>query len=332
MTGPAAEIGNSILEGIKIAHELDSHDRFEIKLIIEDDKLDPKTSINITNKLISIDKVNAIIGLAPSSIALAVAPIGNKNKTLMLSATASSPDLTNAGEYFFRIYPSDYYDGKVLADFSFDNLNAKTASVLFLNNDFGVGLTNSFVINFQNNGGVIIKKEGFSPNSTNFRTQLLSIKQSKSDVLLIIAIDTQYENIIRQFREMDIHSKIIAPVTFDNVEMIERLGNAANGIFFTRPFYDIQSNDSIFQLFRNEFSQLYNREPSLLNALGFDNYYILIESLKNVNYSFEKARGYMLNNSFVGASGKMQFDNNGDVIKEIEIMSIQEKKITKYEK
>lgn len=119
LTGPASEIGNNILDGITIASEYyDSTSSKKIKLIVEDSKLDAKQAISSANKLVTIDKVDAIIGLASSTEALAVAPICEKNKVVMISSTASTPLLSDAGDYIFRIYPSDVYDSKVLADYA----------------------------------------------------------------------------------------------------------------------------------------------------------------------------------------------------------------------
>ena len=119
LTGAASEIGNNILDGIIISSEYyDSISSKKFSLIIEDSKLDAKQAISAANKLITVDKVKAIIGLASSTEALAVAPICEKNKIPMISSTASTPLLSTAGDYVFRIYPSDVYDGKILANFA----------------------------------------------------------------------------------------------------------------------------------------------------------------------------------------------------------------------
>ena len=332
LTGPAGEIGNSILDGINLAFENLPPPERKFKLIIEDSKLDPKQGINAANKLISIDKVKTIIGLASSPVALAVAPVCEQNKVLMISSTASTPKLSESGEYIFRIYPSDVYDGEILADFAVNKLNAKTSSILYLNNDFGVGLRNSFKTNFTKLKGTIEKEEAFLSEDISFRTQLTNIKKSNSKTLLAIAIDMQYENIIKQIRELNIESKILAPVTFDNPKIIQNLGDAANGIFYTRPLYDINSSEEIVQKFKNTYQTKFNSEPALLSAMGYDSFLVIFESLSKSKFDFSLVLNYLYSTEFSGASGKFKFDTKGDVIREIEIMEIIDNKVIRYEK
>lgn len=332
LSGPAAEIGKTILDGIHLAFDDFQTTSRKIELIIEDDKLDPKTGINSANKLIHIDKVKIIIGLASSPVALAVAPICEKNNVIMISSTASSPKLTGSGDYIFRIYPSDIYDGKILADFGYNNLDAKTSSILFLNNDFGVGLRDSFKKNFESNGGLVTEMESFLSEDISFRTQLTRIKESNSDIVLAIAIDMQYENIIKQIRELNIKSKILAPVTFDNPEIVKNLGNSVNGVYYTRPLYDINSSNKIVSIFRKSYKDKFNSEPPLLSAMGYDSFFVIFRSLVQNNYDLSLIQGYLYKTSFSGSTGEFKFDKMGDVIRDIEVMEIRKNKAVKYEK
>jgi branched-chain amino acid transport system substrate-binding protein len=265
LTGPASEIGNNILEGIKIANEeVNNNNSVKINLIIEDSKLDPKQAISSANKLVFVDKVKIIIGLASSTEALSVAPICEKNKVIMLSSTASTPLLTHAGDYIFRIYPSDVYDGKVLADFAMNKNKLKSFSIIYLNNDFGSGLKDVFIDNYNKIGGTIKGIETFLPNDKDFKTQLTKIKESNPDGLLVIAIDMQYINIVKQIRELNISSKIYAPVTFDNPLLIDDLGKAADDIIYSRPKYSQDTTNKQSKYFRNDYNKISGKTPSLL--------------------------------------------------------------------
>ena len=332
LTGPSSDIGNNILDGIKISADYyNKSSSSKIKLIIEDSKLDAKQAISAANKLIEVDKVVSIIGLASSTEALSVAPICERNKILMISATASTPKLTDAGDYIFRIYPSDVYDGKTLADFSKKH-KYKTVSILYLNNDFGVGLKNVFIKDYIKSGGKIGVSEPFLSDDIDFRTQLTKIKNNHSDGLLVIAIDMQYLNIIKQIRELRIQSQIMAPVTFDNSAIIKNLGEAANGIVYTRPEYNtsMKSPDNLY--FKKKYRELKGTEPSLLTALGFDNLSSFYIAFKKSNSCIDKTKALLYKMNFNGVSGRIKFDKNGDIIPEIEVRVVTNKKSVLYEK
>jgi branched-chain amino acid transport system substrate-binding protein len=331
LTGAASEIGNDILDGIKIATDYyNQNSERKVTLIIEDSKLEAKNTISATHKLIDVDKVVSIMGLASSTEALSAAPICEKSKVVMISATASTPNLTDAGDYVFRIYPSDVYDGKILADFS-NSYELKTISILYLNNDFGVGLKDAFIENYIKSGGKIGLVESFSPDDVNFKTQLTKIKQNNADGLLMIAIDMQYLNIVKQIRELKIVSQLLAPVTFDNPVLVEKLGDAANGIIYTRPKYnlDINSLESIY--LKEKYKQIKNTAPPLLTSLGFDTFSLLFKSLKEENFDASKIKDYLYQINFDGVAGHIQFDKNGDIISEIETMIIINNKTVRYD-
>lgn len=319
LTGPASEIGNNILDGIVIASEYyDSISLKRLKLIVEDSKLDAKQAMSSANKLITIDKVDVIIGLASSTEALAVAPICEKNKVVMISSTASTPLLSDAGDYIFRIYPSDVYDSKVLADYA---KKIKNVSILYLNNDFGVGLKNTFIENYKKIGGEISNIEAFFPDDTDFRTQLTKIKAFDPDGLLVIAIDMQYLNIVKQIRELGIKSQIFAPVTFDNPVLVERLGKAANGIVYSRPKYAEIANEQSVEL-KRRYSELRGGEPALLTALGFDTYALYYNTLVKTNFIPSSVKDLLYKMEYDGTSGRIIFDEQGDIIPEIELITI----------
>jgi branched-chain amino acid transport system substrate-binding protein len=108
--------------------------------VYEDDQGQTSTGVSAINKLININKVDCIIGGAMSSVAMAIAPISLEKKIVLLSPTATDPELSNAGKYFFRIWPSDNYDGKVMAIVARDSLNFENAATLYINVAYGQGI------------------------------------------------------------------------------------------------------------------------------------------------------------------------------------------------
>lgn len=333
LTGPASEIGNTILNGIKVANtESNKTDKNKIDLLIEDSQLDAKQAIAAANKLIFVDKVKVIIGVASSTDALAVAPICEKNKVIMLSSTASTPLLTKAGDYIFRIYPSDIYDGKTLSDFAYNSRGLKSFSIFYLNNDFGNGLKDVFIKDYTKLGGKIKDAESFLPDATDFRTQLTKIKQSNSEGILVIAIDMQYINIIKQIRQLNITSEIFAPVTFDNPLILKQLGNAANGIFYSRPMYSHDTTSLQERKFRTDYKKVAGNEPPILAALGFDTYKLISNSLLAQSYNSDLIKAYLYKVHYSGVSGNIKFDKNGDIMPDMEIMLIKNDKAIEYEK
>ena len=102
----------------------------ELQVIYEDGKCNGKDAASAMQKLVNVDKVQAVLGGFCSGESLAAAPIANANKVLLFSPGSSSPDLTEAGPYFFRNYPSDESQGKVLAEVAYNTKEWKKVGVI----------------------------------------------------------------------------------------------------------------------------------------------------------------------------------------------------------
>ena len=129
LTGDAADIGQAQKNAVELA--LEQLKDSNIQLIFEDDRLQTNDAVTAAQKLVNVDKVDAIIGPSWSGAALAVAPIAESSKTLLISPTASTPSLTSAGDYIFRVYPTDDAPVKMLADFALNNLKITKAAILY---------------------------------------------------------------------------------------------------------------------------------------------------------------------------------------------------------
>ena len=94
-TGDAGSYGEKGEKAIQLAiKEINSNggvNGTEIKVVIEDSKAEPKTGVNAAQKLISTDKVVAIVGDIVSSVTLPVSPICEKNKVVLIAPTSSAP-------------------------------------------------------------------------------------------------------------------------------------------------------------------------------------------------------------------------------------------------
>jgi len=138
LTGDAAVYGEWDTQGIELAvEEINANggvNGMQIKVIHEDDQLDPKTAASALNKLITVDKVPAVIGADASSVTLAIAPIAEKNHVVLITPESAAISISNAGDYIFRVFPSNAAEGTKLVELA-SNLNITNGAILYINND-----------------------------------------------------------------------------------------------------------------------------------------------------------------------------------------------------
>ncbi len=133
LTGDAAQYGQSAKKGMELAvneiNERGGIDNKKIKLIIEDRQGQVKDGVAAFRKLITVEKVPIIIGELLSSITLAIAPLANENKVVILSPASTAPKITEAGDYIFRNVASDIVEGQIMAEYAFKKLKLNNLRV-----------------------------------------------------------------------------------------------------------------------------------------------------------------------------------------------------------
>jgi len=328
LTGDAAVYGESLKNGIELAkEEINAKGGIKgrmINVIYEDDVNVPSTGVSAFRKLVETQNVPVIIGGAGSSVALALAPIANEEKVVLLSPTATAPALTQAGKYFFRTWPSDNYDGGYMAKFAFEKLGLRKVSILYVNNDYGLGIANVFKDDFTKLGGEILNSESYELGATDVRAQLTKIKAQNPEAIYLPGYFKEFSVILRQIRELGIKSKILSVNSFYDPKLLEIAGDAAEGAIFTYPTYDPTSTEPIIKEFVEAYKAKYGKEPDAFAVQGYDALKIIAYAIEQEGYSADDIqKGLAQIKDFPAVGGRTTFDENGDVIKPLRILSVE---------
>jgi branched-chain amino acid transport system substrate-binding protein len=334
LSGDVAVYGKSMQNGMDLALEeyfKNNPNGMKIEVIYEDSKADPKLAVNSIQKLSSIDKCKLVLGGFSSSEVLSISPIAEKNKIVLISPTASSPSITNAGDFIFRTTPSDNFDGEIMAKFAYNELHLRNVALIFANNDYGQGISKVFVSKFTALGGKISIQKSFESGVNDFKTQLTAIKEAKPDGLYIIAA-SEIGIILKQKSELNLADiKTFTVGLAENPKVIEIAGEAANNVFYSYPSFQVNSDDKEIKDFVSNYKLKYKNEPDVLAAYGYDLMNITLKVLENNFESSEKIKNALYNlKNFNGVTGQTSFDLNGDVTKTAGIKVIKQGKFEWY--
>jgi branched-chain amino acid transport system substrate-binding protein len=318
LTGDGAVYGERFKKGIDLAFSEINSQNFigkKVKLIYEDDKLEPNVGVSVFQKLVTVDKVPCVIGPISSGIVLAIAPLANKHKVAVLSPYASNYKITSAGPYIFRNYPSDAVQGVVCADVAI-KMGSKKAAILNINSDYGVGLKIIFEKEFTKQGGQIVYSESFNTGETDFRTYITKIKNSDADFVFLPGNEKEIELILIQAKELNLKLPIISTDSFLPEPIIKKVGKAAEGVIFTT-FYEYKGKE--YEIFYKKFKEKYKEPPTLLEGLGYDAMWVMAKAIKSVIESGEGVSGPRLREALhkikvSGVTGEISFDKNGDLV------------------
>ena len=164
LTGNHAQYGSNAAKGFKLAvKEINDEggiDGKKIKVVDADSKSEAAESVNAATKLISDDKVVALVGPAVTANVIAESQVAADNKVSVIAPAATNPDVTvengQLKEYIFRSCFIDPQQSEVMAQFAAKDLNAKTA-VLYLDSssDYSKSLGKIFKEKFEADGGTL---------------------------------------------------------------------------------------------------------------------------------------------------------------------------------
>lgn len=293
LTGFSQEHGQNIANGIKLAY--DQLNNSNIELIFEDSKCDAKEGVNAYNSL-KVKGVDAIIGTVCSSVTLAIAPLAENDKIVLISATASSLEISKSGEYIFRVYPSDELDASIISDF----IKESKIAVASINNDYGTGV----LIKLQEKiGNQIVINSKFEFGESDFRSILTKIKSLNPEKIILVGYPENTLDFLKQARELGITQPIIGSSATFTADLFNK---NYKDFYFTSPGVSPEGKNSFIESYKNK----YNSDPGYPSEYGYDNFLILSEALRNNSNSqlIEKLQ----KTSVDGATGNVSFDNNGD--------------------
>jgi len=188
LTGDAGVYGKALQRGMDLAcSEVNesSKTKRKISLLYEDDAGNAGTAVSAARKLIDADGVRYMIGGAMSSTAAPIIPITERAGILLISPTATSASLTNNTRLFFRLWPSDDYDGGFMAAVASEQLGIKTAAIFYINTAYGKGIAEAFRDKFKELGGEIVYDEGYAQGATDFRTSIEKMRQRHPEAVYL---------------------------------------------------------------------------------------------------------------------------------------------------
>ncbi len=285
----------------------------KLELIIEDDKCSGKDGASAAQKLINVDKVQILLGSLCSSVTIPVVTIAQQNKVLFFSPGATSPELTGISPYFFRNVASDDSQGQVDAEIAYRKGFRKVAFIVE-QKDYPLGIYGAFKKRFEALGGEVIKEE-FPVDSTDFRSQLIKLKNQNPDVLFI---DPQAppagERIIKQVEELAWKPQLfITETEAGDQKFLQDHKDFLEGSLGSQFVLDLTNPKSKHLL--EDYKQKYGVELAYQSYghTEYDSIYLLKFGIQQVGYNGEKLAAWSRTiKNWPGASGSITVNSAGD--------------------
>jgi branched-chain amino acid transport system substrate-binding protein len=334
LTGKEASFGQSSHKGILMAiEEINAAGGVlgrPLQLITEDNQTKPGASATAARKLITRDKVVALLGEVASGRSLEAAPIAQSSRIPMIAPAATNPRVTETGNYIFRVCFIDPFQGEVMAKFALSHLKAKRVAVLFsVSNAYSVGLAKFFNQTFTAGGGQVVAEKNFAEGDKDFRAQLTAVKAANVDAVFVPSYYTEAALIIRQARELGINIPFFGGDGWEAPQLLEIGGAALNGCFYSTHFSPENQDPAVAAFVKKFKARWSNETPDAFAALGYDAAYLLADAIKRAGSTKGDAIRDALaaTKDFSGVTGRTTINEKRDATKPAAILTIENSRL-----
>lgn len=333
LTGNVANYGKAILSGAKMAidevNEKGGVNGKKLTLVESDNKSEPSESGNSVTKLVTQDKVVAIIGPATSGCVAASAPITTANKVPQIAPSATAPAITmdngKVRDYMFRACFIDPFQGQVMAQFADNTLKVKNVAILYdSSSDYSKGLADVFQKTLESKGGAVVAKEAFLSKDLDFKAALTKIKATNPEAIYVPGYYEEVSKIIKQAREIGINVPLLGSDGWESPKLDEIAGKDALHDCYYVSAFSAQDQDPSVQKFIKDYKAKYQKDPDIFAMQGYNAGLVLADALKRSNNATgEKlAKAIAETKDLPIASGKLTYDANHNPIMSALIISL----------
>jgi branched-chain amino acid transport system substrate-binding protein len=331
LTGKEASLGQSSHRGTLLAIE---HINAAggvlgrpLRLITEDTQSKPGESGTAARKLISRDKVVALLGEVASGRSLEAAPICQAARIPMISPASTNPDVTKKGNYIFRVCFIDPFQGPVMAKFALNRLKAKRIALMVSTSSaYSVGLAKFFREAYLAGGGTIVLEQKYQEGDKDFRAQLTAIRSAGVDAVFNPGYYNEGALIVKQARELGITVPMFGADSWEAQALIDLGGQAIEGAYLCSHYSPENPSQRV-----QEFVEAYKKRwggaiPDSNASLGYDSALVLADAIRRAG-SAEPAKirdALAQTKDFEAVTGKITINEQRDASKAAVIVTVKD--------
>jgi branched-chain amino acid transport system substrate-binding protein len=331
LTGSKATFGKSTDNAIRLAvNQVNASGgvsiggvKHQVELVSEDTEGKMDKAGTVVTKLITKDKVSAIIGEVASSITMAGAPVAQQYGVPMITPSSTNPDVTKIGDFISRVCYIDPFQGQAAAKFAVNDLKVKTAAVLFDQSAaYSVGLKDEFNKAFIALGGKITTEQAYTEGAADFNAQLTKMREGNPEIIFIPGYYSDIANIAIQARKLGMKQPLLGGDGWDSEELGANAKEAIEGSFYTNHYAPDQKSETVEKFLKDYGAAFGGAVPDGLAALGYDAARVLFAAMEKAG-STEGAKlrdAINATKDFPGVTGVITLNAERDAVKSIVVV------------
>src|SRR5512137_921053 len=321
LTGGIAHLGKDNENGARLAVDeinagggLKIGDKsFNLELVPEDDKADPKEGTLAAQKLVDAGVV-AVVGHLNSGTTIPASKIYSDASIAQISPSATNPKYTEQGfKTTFRVVANDNQQGAVLANYAAGEMKAKTIAIIDDRTAYGQGLADVVEKVAKEKGVKVVAREFTTDKATDFNAILTKIRAAKPDVVMYGGMDATAGPMAKQMTQLGIKSTLLAGDGVCSPEFIKLAGDAA-GILHCSMAGEAVEKMAKGADFVAKYKAKFNQDVQIYSPYSYDAVYVIADAIKRAGGP-DKAKivEEVAKSNYPGVTGQIAFDEKGDI-------------------
>ncbi len=317
MTGENSTYGEAIRKGIELAFSEVQQDSNAavLELAIVDTESDPAKGATLLEQEFNNGALIAVGGVT-SVEAMEMVTAADKAERVLLSPSASSPELTGISRNFYRIFPSDFAAATKMAQFASQELKMTRVMVITETQSYAKGIHGVFQPAFEGYGGEVLEVIEVPPGTSDLGGLMDRVMTLKPEAVYLAGFEQGIGSMIQELRRLDYKGRILTTSAFALPSAIARVGSDASGVILTQSVFELDSDHAHVQKFVKGYEEKYGESPDIYAAHGYDALKVVAAALTGrPALPGEVIKGLRDVKDFPGVTGSIQFDEKGDVRK-----------------
>lgn len=287
----------------------------QVELLAEDDVCKPEIATNTATKLVS-SGVHVVVGHICSGATKAALGIYKSADVIVMSPSATNPDLTGSGLYtnFFRTIAPDDVQARSQVNFAINVLKVKRIAVIHDKGDYGKGLA-EFVKKFVEESGTaqMVLFEGVTPGAVDYSAVVQKIKRKKAEAVIFGGYHPEASKIVMQMRRKRMKIPFISDDGVKDETFIKIARKYAEGVYATGP-RDVSKNPLAVSV-TNDYKLTFSQEIGLFSLNAYAAAQALLNGIAKAGSTDFQAVSQALRSEYVETPlGRISFDGQGDAV------------------
>jgi branched-chain amino acid transport system substrate-binding protein len=328
-SGFAAADGQSAYDSAKLAvadiNRAGGINGRQIQLINYDDASDAKQAVSIATRLVTQDKVDAVVSGSYSDQTLAAAPIFQRNGVPMIAAYAVNPGIPATGPFIFQQDFNGVVEGKAAAVALVKNLGVKKIAIVAIKNDFGSSLVQGFTAEAVSLGATVAATDYNQFGEKDFTPILMRDQAAGATGFFMAQYYSEGQQFLNNWNILGFKLPMVGTEGIDSTtQFFQPVGAQADDLVFTTPF-NRDSTEPVVVNYIKDFTAAYGYAPDMVGATTYDSFLVLKYAMMKGTTASQIRGGIAGVKNFVGVTGTiMKYNATGEVVKAVELQIVKD--------